>query len=129
MSLLRRFTNLFTRTKLDREIDAELRSHIEMRLEDNIATGMSKEEAQRDAIRRFGNPAVMKERVTSADAALGFDGIPRDVRLVDRLHSLRFLRECDPSHRLLTLALVGLPPTEYASLKLDTHRKPEFSAI
>jgi hypothetical protein len=27
---------------------------------------------------------------------------------VDRLHSLRFLRECDPSYRVLTLALVGL---------------------
>jgi hypothetical protein len=31
------------------------------------------------------------------------------------------------SYRVLTPALVGLPPTEYASLKLDTHRKPGFS--
>ena len=46
---------------------------------------------------------------------------PKD-GFVDRLHSLRFLRKCDPSYRVLTLALVGLPPTEYASLKLDTHR-------
>src|SRR6202030_2592384 len=51
---------------------------------------------------------------------------PKD-GFVDRLHSLRFLRECDPSYRVLTLALVGLPPTEYASLKLDTHRKPDFT--
>jgi hypothetical protein len=29
---------------------------------------------------------------------------------------LRFLHECDPSYRVLTLALVGLPPTEFASL-------------
>jgi len=84
MSILRRFTNLFTRTKLDREIDAELRAHIEMRLEDNIATGMSKEEAQRDALRRFGNPTVMKERVTSADATLRLDGIARDIRYAVR---------------------------------------------
>src|SRR6202030_2605769 len=53
---------------------------------------------------------------------------PKD-GFVDRLHSLRFLRECDPSYRVLTLALVGLPPTEYASLKLDTHRKPDFTGV
>jgi hypothetical protein len=52
--------------------------------------------------------------------------IPKD-GFVDRLHSFRLLRECDPSYRVLTLALVGLPPTEYASLKLDTHRKPDFA--
>src|SRR5580704_10187678 len=70
MSLLRRLSNLFTRRELDQEIGAELRSHIEMRIEDNIAAGMSKEEAHRDAMLRFGNPALMKERVTGADAAL-----------------------------------------------------------
>jgi predicted permease len=80
MSLLRRLSNLFTRRKLDQEIGAELRSHIEMRIEDNIAAGMSKEEAHRDAMLRFGNPALMKERVTSADAALMLDGIARDTR-------------------------------------------------
>ena len=80
MSLLRRFSNLFTRTRLERDIDAELKSHIEMRLDDNVAAGMSKEAAQRDAMLRFGNPALMKERVTGADAALVLDGIARDIR-------------------------------------------------
>ncbi|MEA2262630.1 MAG: hypothetical protein QOJ51_5455 [Acidobacteriaceae bacterium] len=80
MSRLRRLSNLFTRRKLDQEIDAELRSHIEMRIDDNIAAGMSKEEAYRDAVVRFGSRALMKERVTSADAALIFDGIARDTR-------------------------------------------------
>jgi predicted permease len=84
MSLLRRFSNLFTRRKLDQEIDAELRSHIEMRIEDNIAAGMSKEEAYRNAMLRFGSRALMKERVTSADAALMFDGIVRDTRYAVR---------------------------------------------
>jgi hypothetical protein len=35
---------------------------------------------------------------------------------------VRLLHECDPSYRVLTLALVGLPPTEYAGFKLDTRR-------
>jgi predicted permease len=88
MSLLRRLSNLFTHRKLDHEIEAELRSHIEMRIEDNIAAGMSKEAAHLDAMLRFGNPALMKERVTSADAALMFDGIARDTRYAVR-HSFR----------------------------------------
>ena len=54
--------------------------------------------------------------------------IPED-GFVDRLHSLRFLRKCDPSYRVLTLALVGLPPTEYASLKLNTPIHPTFRAF
>ena len=47
---------------------------------------------------------------------------------LDRLHSLRFLHECDPSYSVLTLAVVGLPPTEYASLKLCTP-KSDFAGI
>jgi hypothetical protein len=43
--------------------------------------------------------------------------IPKD-GFVDRLHSLRLHHECDPSYRVLTLDLVGLPPTESTSVKL-----------
>ncbi len=37
MSILRRITNLFHRSKLDEEIDAELRSHIEMRYAQGVS--------------------------------------------------------------------------------------------
>lgn len=53
---------------------------------------------------------------------------PKD-GFADRLHSLRFLRECDPSYRVLTLALVGLPPTEYASLSWTHTDNPVFQAL
>ncbi len=84
MSVLGRIANLMARTSLDREIDAEVRSHIEMRTADNIAAGMSEESARRDAMLRFGNPAVMKERVAAADAALSLYGLLRDLRLAVR---------------------------------------------
>ena len=84
MSVLGRIANLIARTSLDREIDAEVRSHIEMRTADNIAAGMSEENARRDAMLRFGNPAVMKERVAAADAALSLYGLLRDLRLAVR---------------------------------------------
>ena len=79
MRLLTRIRALCKRSELEREIDAELRSHLEMRVEDNIAAGMTPEAAQRDARMRFGNPTVMKERVTTADAALTLDCIWSDV--------------------------------------------------
>ena len=84
MSTLRRISNLFHRSKIDREIEAELQAHLEMRIEDNIATGMSKEAARRDALLNFGNPTVMRERVTGADAALALDSIWADVRYAFR---------------------------------------------
>jgi putative ABC transport system permease protein len=69
---------------VEREIADELRSHIEMRVEDNVAAGMSPEEARRDAFLRFGNSTVMKERVAGADAALGLDSIWADLRYAFR---------------------------------------------
>ena len=84
MSIFRRVSNLFRRTKVDREIEAELAAHLEMRMEDSVAAGMSREEARRDALLRFGNPAVMQERVTGADAALGLESFWADVRFALR---------------------------------------------
>ena len=86
MSLLRRIANLFSRSEVDHDVDAELRSHIEMRIEDNIAAGMSPEEARRDALLRFGNPTVAKERVAAMDMSLVLDSVWRDI-----LYALRQL--------------------------------------
>jgi len=80
MSALRRIANLFSRDKLQREIDSELRSHIDLRIEDNLAAGMSPKEARRDALLRFGNRSAMKERTTEADAALYLQSLWADMR-------------------------------------------------
>ncbi|HYL65285.1 MAG TPA: ABC transporter permease [Candidatus Methylomirabilis sp.] len=88
MSILRRIANLFHRSKLDQEIEAELRSHIEMRTADNIAAGMSPKEARRDALLRFGNRVALKERVTAADAHVFLDSLWQDL-----CYALRMLRK------------------------------------
>lgn len=80
MSLLRRIGNLFSRNKVDREIDAELQAHIEMRIEDNLAEGMSPEQARRDALVRFGSRTATRERVAGMDAALILESIWCDIR-------------------------------------------------
>jgi len=62
------------RSKADaREIEDELRYHIEMRARDNIAAGMTPEDAMSDAMRRFGDfdqiqavcEEIRKERLAS----------------------------------------------------------------
>ena len=51
MSLRRRIANLFSRSRVEWDIDDELRSHLEMRMDDNIAAGMPPAEGRRDALR------------------------------------------------------------------------------
>jgi predicted permease len=84
MAIVSRLMNLFRRSRLDCEISEELRAHIEMRIEDNLARGMTPEEARREALVKFGNPAVTKERVAGADASLGLEDLCCDVRYAAR---------------------------------------------
>ena len=84
MAVFRRFANLFRRSRVDREIEAELQSHIALRIDDNFAAGMSPGEARRDALLRFGNPTSTKERVASSDTSLALGGVWRDVRYAVR---------------------------------------------
>ena len=84
MSVFRRIVNTFSRSKLHQEIDAEIQSHVEMRIADNVAAGMSPEEARRDASIRFGSRVVMRECIAAADAATAFDAFGRDLRYATR---------------------------------------------
>jgi macrolide transport system ATP-binding/permease protein len=84
MSLFRRISNLFFRSRIDQEIDQELTAHIEMRFEENLAAGMSSADARRDALLRFGNRASTKESVTGVDAALMLATIWSDLRYASR---------------------------------------------
>ena len=84
MAVFRRFANLFRRSTVDHDIDAELQAHIAMRIDANVAAGMSPEEARRDALLRFGNRTVAKERVVASDTALSLGDLWRDIRYAGR---------------------------------------------
>jgi hypothetical protein len=78
-----------------------------MRIEENLAAGMSVDEARRDALVRFGNRTATKEHTAAEDASLGFGSFWRNVRF-----ALRQLQR-SPGFALtaiLTLAL-GVGPT------------------
>jgi predicted permease len=84
MAAFQRIANLFRRSRLDREIAAELQSHIDLRTEDNLARGMAPAEARREALLRFGNPTSTRERVAASDAHLTLEDFLRDLRYAAR---------------------------------------------
>ncbi len=102
MAAFRRIANLFRRTSINHEIDAELQTHIDLRIEANLAAGMSPAEARRQALVQFGNLTSTRERVAGADAALGLSGLWRDVR-----YAARQLRK-SPGFAITAIVTLGL---------------------
>ena len=69
MSALTRFVNRFRRTSLERELDDEIRFHLEERTRRNAAAGMSPRDAAAEAIDRFGSVDCAKAGMRSARMA------------------------------------------------------------
>jgi predicted permease len=91
MSLTNRFTarvrGLISRGRLDRELDAELRFHLEMQAEDNARAGMDAAEARYAAARSFGGAEQIKERHREARSFAVIESIYKDLR-----YALRTMR-------------------------------------
>ena len=62
------------------ELDREIRDHIEEETLDNIAKGMSEDEARAAAIRKFGNITRVKEDVRGVWIPLWVDQLRQDAR-------------------------------------------------
>jgi predicted permease len=84
MSLIKRIGNLWRKNRVASEIDEELAAHLSMRVEDNCARGMSREQAMQDARKRFGNPLAIRERTAAMDATLLLENIYTDLRFACR---------------------------------------------
>jgi hypothetical protein len=61
-TLPRRVRSLVLRKRQDADLDEELRDHIDRQIEENLARGMSEEEARLAAQRAFGNFIVVREQ-------------------------------------------------------------------
>ena len=55
--------SLFRRDSVERELDAELRFHLEAQIQENRAAGMSDEEARYTAVRTIGPITQVKQEV------------------------------------------------------------------
>ncbi len=112
MGWTQRIGNLFRRDRVDAEIDAELRSHIELAVEDAMHAGMPEAEARRAARLRFGNPVILKETTMESDAVLSLESLRRDVR-----YALRQLKKAPgfTAVVIVTLALgIGANTTVFS---------------
>ena len=56
------FRMLFGRNEAGRQLQDELNFHLDRQIRENIAAGMSRKEARREALRLFGNPGLLREQ-------------------------------------------------------------------
>jgi len=84
MSLLSRLKGLLKIHRLERDVEDELRAHLEMRAQDNLAAGMSPEEARYDA-RRFGNSTLPKEDTRAMDIVGWIETTGQNLRYAARM--------------------------------------------
>src|ERR1700677_145483 len=76
--------NFFRRGKLYSELTEEMRLHIEERADQLTKEGMSREQAQREARRAFGNPTLLEERSREVWQWPTLESIWGDVRFATR---------------------------------------------
>src|SRR5262245_58613765 len=84
MSWRRRLVNTMRRRTLDREIDEELRSHVELRAADLQRGGMPADDARREARRLLGNDLSLRDRTREADVWVGLETALQDTRYAVR---------------------------------------------
>src|SRR4030088_2003815 len=79
-----RLRSLVRAPQLDRDLDDELRYHVEQQTDANVARGMSRAEAHRQALLEFGGVMQTKETVRDLGVWSIVNGLVQDVRLAFR---------------------------------------------
>src|ERR1700744_6434214 len=90
------------RQSWDRERAAEIEAHLMSEIDDNLAAGMTPEEARRRAYLKFGNPARVREEIWRMNRIALLEDLLRDVRYAWRT----LLR--NPGYALIAVLTLGL---------------------
>src|SRR5713101_1358273 len=77
---LRRLGGLFHRARHYQEFSDEVERHLQLHIEDNLRSGMSPEEARRNALMKFGNIQAVKERHGERRGIPAVETLTQDVR-------------------------------------------------
>jgi putative ABC transport system permease protein len=101
-ALLLRAVGIFGKPKRDQEFAAELESHLQMHIDDNLRSGMSSEEARRIALIQLGGIESVKENYRDRSGFPSLESFFQDVR-----HGARVLAR-NPSFTLIAVLVLAL---------------------
>src|SRR5947208_14567656 len=75
-----RLQTLFRRDRNAERLDDEIQFHLDQQIAENLAAGMSAQEARYAAMRTFGNPTFLKEETWDTWGWLWLEQIRQDLR-------------------------------------------------
>lgn len=97
-----RIAGMLMARRRDREFDQELRTNLELHIEDNLRRGMCPSDAQREARAQLGGVASTVEQYRDRRGVPWMDALVRDLRF-----SVRMLRRT-PGFSVITIAILGV---------------------
>ncbi|HVH71784.1 MAG TPA: permease prefix domain 1-containing protein [Candidatus Dormibacteraeota bacterium] len=80
-----RLFSFFRRAQLDRDLDAEIASHVQFATEENLQRGLAPDEARRQALLRFGGTQQVKEQHREARSLPFLETLLQDLRFAFRV--------------------------------------------
>jgi len=84
-AFLTRLLGLFRRARAERDLAAELESHLQLHIDDNLRAGMTPAEARRQALLKLGGLEPVKENWRDRHGFPGVENLVRDLRHAARM--------------------------------------------
>ena len=99
---VKRVASFFTKSGHERDLEAEIQAHLAFAIDENIAAGMTPEEARRQALIRFGGLEAAKELHRQTRSLPFLEYLSQDLR-----YAFRMMRR-DPAFTVFAVSIIAL---------------------